>query len=37
MVSAGEDVNLGEENESCEDDDEEEVDEINHAKLPGTA
>ena len=34
MVSAGEDVNLGEENELCEDDDEEEVDEINHAKLP---
>ena len=33
MVSAGEDVNLGKENESCEDDDEEEVDEINHAKL----
>ena len=31
MVSAGEDVNLGEENESSEDDDEEEVDEINHA------
>jgi hypothetical protein len=33
-VSAGEDGNLGEKNELWEDDDEEEVDEINHAKLP---
>ncbi len=32
MVSG--DVNRGEENESWEDDDEEEVDEINHGKLP---
>ena len=36
-VSAGEDGNLGEENELWEDDDEEEVDEINHAKLPREA
>ena len=34
MVSGDEEVNQGEENESWEDDDEEEVDEINHAKLP---
>jgi len=33
-VSAGDEGNLGEENELWEDDDEEEVDEINHAKLP---
>jgi len=32
-VSAGDEGNLGEENELWEDDDEEEVDEINHAKL----
>ena len=36
MVSGDEEVNQGEENESWEDDDEEEVDEINHAKLPST-
>jgi len=34
MVPGGEEVNQGEENESWEDDDEEEVDEINHGKLP---
>jgi hypothetical protein len=33
MVSGDEEVNRGEENESWEDDDEEEVDEINHGKL----
>ncbi len=33
MGSGGEEVNQVEENESWEDDDEEEVDEINHAKL----
>jgi hypothetical protein len=37
MVSGDEEVNQGEENESWEDDDEEEVDEINHAKLPSVA
>jgi hypothetical protein len=37
MVSGDEEVNRGEENESWEDDDEEEVDEINHGKLPSTA
>ena len=36
-VSAGDEGNLGEENELWEDDDEEEVDEINHAKLPREA
>ncbi len=35
MVSGDEEVNRGEENESWEDDDEEEVDEINHGKLHG--
>ncbi len=37
MVSGDEEVNRGEENESWEDDDEEEVDEINHGKLPSPA
>jgi hypothetical protein len=37
MVSGDEEVNRGEENESWEDDDEEEVDEINHGKLPSTS
>ena len=34
MVSGDGEVNQGEENESWEDDDDEEVDEINHGKLP---
>ena len=34
MGSGDEEVNQVEENESWEDDDEEDVDEINHAKLP---
>ena len=37
MVSGDEEVNRGEENESWEDDDEEEVDEINHGKQPSAA
>jgi hypothetical protein len=37
MVSGDEEVNQGEENESWEDDDEEEVDEINHGKVPSMA
>jgi hypothetical protein len=34
MVSGDEEVNEGKENESGDGDDEEEVDEINHARLP---
>jgi hypothetical protein len=37
MVSGDEEVNQGEENESWEDDDDEEVDEINHGKLSSAA
>ncbi len=37
MGSGDEEVNQVEENESWEDDDKEEVDEINHAKLPSVA
>jgi hypothetical protein len=37
MGSGDEEVNQVEENESWEDDDEEEADEINHAKLPSAA